>query len=119
MAVGFCHRCARVVAARRRWPAVELRNRAWAGRRGSWVLGSVARTRCDSARSDKRSVGSLDAEAEQRSMVGRGEVRTSRVRESMLLKRPMLETVALDRHNLAQCLDEGPVTLSQDAAEAG
>lgn len=83
------------------------------------MLGSVARTRCDSARSDKRSVGSLDAEAEQRSMVGRGEAQRSRERGLMLLKRPMLETVALDRHSLVQCLDEGPVTPSQDAAGAG
>ena len=31
----------------------------------------------------------------------------------------MLETVALDRHTLVQCLDEGPVALSQVVAGAG
>jgi hypothetical protein len=83
------------------------------------VLASVARKRCDSARSGRRSVERLDAAAVRRSRVGRAEARRSRGWECLLLKQPMLETVALDRHSLLQCLDEGPVTLSQDAAEAG
>ncbi len=109
----------RVVAAGRRWAAVELRSKAWEEHRGWWVLGSAARTRCDWARSGKRSVESLVAEAVRRSRVGRVEARMSKGWVDLLLKQPMLETVALDRHSLVQCLDEGLVTLSQDAAEAG
>jgi hypothetical protein len=117
--VGSCHRGVQVVAAGRRWSAVELRSRVWEGHRGSLALENVARTRCDSARSGKRSVESLDAEAERHSTVGRGEAQMSRARACLLLKQPMLETVALDSYSLVQCLDEGLVTLSQDVAEAG
>jgi hypothetical protein len=82
------------------------------------VLESVAMKRCDSARSGRRSVEKLDAAAVRRSKVGREEARRSKGWECLLLKQPKLETVALDRHSLLQCLDEEPVTLSQDVAAA-
>jgi hypothetical protein len=80
---------------------------------------NVAKRSCDSAHSDRRSVGSPGAVAVRRSRVGRGEDQTNTRLVGSLLGQPMLELVALDRYSLNQCLDEEPVTLSQDVAEAG
>lgn len=74
--------------------------------------------RYGSAHSDTRSVENLDGEAVWRNRAALGEVQTNMGLGCLLLKQPMLEWVVLDRHNPAQCLDEEPVTLSQDVAEA-
>jgi hypothetical protein len=88
------------------------------GRQALWALVSVATRNCDSARSDKRSVESPDVAVGRRSRAGRVEGQTNTRLVDLLLKQPMLELVALGRHNLVRCLDEEPVTLSQDVAEA-
>ena len=89
------------------------------GRQALWALVSVATRNCDSARSDKRFVGSPDVAVVRRSRAGRVEGQTNTRWVGLLLGQPMLELVALGRHSLVQCLDEEPVTLSQDVAAAG
>jgi hypothetical protein len=82
------------------------------------VLGNAAMRRYDSAHNGMRSGASLDGEVVRRSMAVLEEGQTCRDSTRSLLEQLMLETVALDMHNLVQRLDEGPVTLSRDAAEA-
>ena len=112
------HRCGAVEAGGRHLSEEERRSRASMGHRASWELVNVAMRNCDSARSDKRSVGSPDVAVVRRSRVVRAEDQTSRRLVGSLLGQPMLELVALGRHNLVPCPDEGPVTLRQDLAEA-
>ena len=83
-----------------------------------WELVNAATRNCDSARSDKRSVGSPDVAVVRRSRAGQVEGQTNTRLVDLLLGQPMLELVALGRHSLDQCLDEEPVTLSQDVAAA-
>ena len=82
------------------------------------MLANAAMRRCGSAHNDTRSAASLDVEAVQCSRVGRREEQMYTGSRRSLLEQPKLEMVALDMHSLAQCLDEGPVTLSQDVAVA-
>lgn len=112
------HRCGVVEAVEHRLFEEERRSRVWAEHRASWALVNVAKTNCDLARSDKRSVGSPGAAVVRHSRVGRVEDQTNMRLVGLLLEQPMLEMVALGRHTLVLCLDEEPVTLSQDVAEA-
>ena len=83
-----------------------------------WVLGNAAMKRYDSAHNGMRSAANLDAGAGRHSRAGRREEQMCKDSRSSLLEQPKLETMALDMHGLHQCLDEGPVTLRQDVAEA-
>lgn len=119
MAVGCGHRCEVVEAEGRHWSGEERRSKASREHQALWELVNVATRNCDSARSDKRSVGSPDVAVVRRSRAGREEDQTNTRLVGLLLEQPMLELVALGRHNLVLlCLDEEPVTLSQDVAEA-
>jgi hypothetical protein len=85
---------------------------------GWWVLGNAAMRRYDSAHNGMHSAASLDGEVVRRSMAVREAGQTCRDSRRSLLEQLKLETMALDMHSLVQRLDEGPVTLSQDVAEA-
>ena len=113
------HRCGAVEAGGRHLSEEERRSRAWMGHQASGALVNVAMRNCDSARIDKRAVGSPDVAVGRCSRVGRVEGQTNTRLVDLLLEQPMLELVALGRHSLVQCPDEEPVTLSQDVAEAG
>jgi hypothetical protein len=74
--------------------------------------------RHDSAHNGMRSAASPDVEVVRRSTAVREEEQRYTDSKRSLLEQPELETVALGMHSLIQCLDEGPVTLSQDVAAA-
>ena len=111
-----CHRCGVGSAAERRsvraGSTAQIPTQAW------WAPASVGRRRCGWGHSGRRSAARPGAAAARRSMAGWLEER-SRVPKGWLCAAVGLETVALGKHSLSQMLDESPVTLSQDLAEAG
>ena len=112
-------RCAREVAAAHRLLGAERCSTAWEVRLGWLVLANAATKRCGSAHNGTRFAASPDEEAVQCSRAAWGEEQMCTGSMRSLVEQLMLERVALDMHSLVQCLDEGPVTLSQDVAVAG